>query len=73
MPDRHLAGERLKLLLVEDLGDEPHVAEHRQPASLRDGDPGRLLAAMLEREEREVREPRHVTLDRADPEDAAHR
>ena len=58
--DRDLAGQRLELLLVEDLGDEPHVAEHRQPASLRDGDPRGLLAAVLQREEREVREPRDV-------------
>ena len=31
--DRDLAGERLQLLLVEDLGDEAHVAEHRQPST----------------------------------------
>ena len=72
MADRDLAGERLELLLVEDLGDEPHVAQHRQPPALRDGDPGRLLATMLQGEEREVREPRHVALDRPDTEDAAH-
>ena len=73
VPDGDLAGERLELLLVEDLGYESHVAEHRQSASLRDRDPGRLLPAMLQSEEREIREPRHVTLDRTDAEDAAHR
>ena len=29
--DRDLAGERRELLLVEDLGDEAHVAQHGQP------------------------------------------
>ncbi len=70
--DRDLTGERLQLLLVEHLGDEPHVAEHRQATALRDGDPGRLLPAVLQREEGEVREPRHIAVDRADAEDAAH-
>ena len=37
-----------------------------------DGDAGRLLAAVLEREQAEVRETRHVPLLRADAEDAAH-
>ena len=72
VPDRDLAGQRLQLLLVEDLGHEPHVAQHGEPAALGDGDPGRLLAAVLQREEGEVREPRHVALDRPDAEDAAH-
>ena len=35
------------------------------------GDPGRLLAAVLEREQREVREPGDVVSGRVDPEDAA--
>ena len=65
-------GSACELLLVEDLRDEPHVAEHREPATLGDGDPGRLLAAVLQREEGEVREPRDVALDRPDSEDAAH-
>ena len=34
--------------------------------------PGLLLPAVLEREEGEVREPRHIALDRPDSEDAAH-
>ena len=72
VPDRDVARERLQLLLVEHLGDEAHVAEHRQPAAVGDRDPRRLLAPVLEREEAEVREPRHVALGRADAEDAAH-
>ena len=72
VPDRDLAGERLQLLLVEDLSHEPHVAQDGQPPSLGDGDPGRLLAAVLQCEEGEIREPRHIALDRPDSEDAAH-
>ncbi len=73
MPDRDLALERLQLLLVEDLRDEPHLADDGHAAPVRDRDPGRLLAAVLEREEAEVGEPRHIALDRPDPEDTAHR
>ena len=72
VPDRDIAGERLQLLLVEDLRDEAHVAEHGQPAAVGDRDPRRLLAAVLEREEAEVAEPRDVALGGADAEDAAH-
>ena len=60
--DRGVAVEAAELLLVEDLRDEAHVAEDRQPPAVRDGDPGRLLAAMLEREEPEVRDARDVAL-----------
>ena len=48
--DRELAGEAVQLLLVEHLRDEPEVAQHGQPAALGHGDPGRLLAAVLERD-----------------------
>ena len=58
--DRDLAAEAVKLLLVEHLRDEPEVAHPRQPAVLGDRDPRRLLAAVLEREEAEVREARDV-------------
>ena len=61
-----------ELLLVEDLRDEPEVAQRRQPALLGDGDARRLLAAVLEREEPEVREPRDVAVGCVDAEDAAH-
>jgi len=70
--DRDLAGECLQLLLVEDLRDETHVAQHGQPAAVGDRDPCGLLATVLKREEPEVREPSHVALGRADTEDAAH-
>ena len=70
--DRDLAAQAAELLLVEDLGDEPEVAQRRQAPVLGDRDPRRLLAAMLQREEAEVREPRDVAVGCVDAEDAAH-
>ena len=49
-----VAVQAAQLLLVEDLRHEPHVAQRGQPAVVGDGDPGRLLAAVLEREQAEV-------------------
>ena len=63
--------ERLQLLLVEDLGDEAEVAQGRDVAALAGRDPGRLLAAVLERVEAEVGEPRDVVSGRVDAEHAA--
>ena len=60
--DRGVAVQAAQLLLVEDLRDEAHVAQHRQPAVVGDGDPGRLLAAVLQREEAEVGDARDVAL-----------
>ncbi len=54
--DRNLAGQRLQLLLVEDVRDEPHLAQDRETTLVGHRDPGRLLAAVLEREQPEVRE-----------------
>jgi len=70
--DRDLAGEPAQLLLAEDLGDETHVAKCGDAAFVRDGDPGRLLAAVLQREEPEVREPGDVAVGCVDAEDPAH-
>jgi hypothetical protein len=58
--DRDLAVEAAELLLGEDLRDEPEIPQDRQPAAVRDGDAGGLLAAVLEREEAEVRDARDV-------------
>ncbi len=62
MADRGVALEAAEVLLVEDLRDEAHVAEHREPALVGGRDARRLLAAMLQREEAEVRDARDVTL-----------
>ena len=72
VPDRDLPAQSVQLLLVEHLRDEAEVAQRRQAALLRDGDPRRLLAAVLQREEAEIREPRDVALRRVHAEDAAH-
>ena len=69
--DRHVAGQRPQLLLVEDLGDEAGVAQGRDVAALAGGDPGRLLAAVLERVEAEVGEAGDVVPGRVYAEDAA--
>ena len=69
--DRHVALERLQLLLVEDLGDEAGVAQRGDVAALAGGDPGRLLAAMLKRVEAEVGEPGDVVPGRVYAEHAA--
>ncbi len=70
--DRDLARKRLELLLVEHVGDEAHLAEHGEMATVRDRDPRRLLAAVLKREQPEVRETRDVPLLGADAEDSTH-
>ena len=71
VPDRHVAGERPQAALVEDLGDQAEVALGGDVAALAGRDAGRFLAAVLEREEREVGEPGDVVLGRVDAEDAA--
>ena len=63
--------QRAQLLLVEDLVDEALVAHGHDAAVLRGGDAGRLLPAVLERVEREVRQPGDVVPGRVDAEDAA--
>src|SRR6266542_3706001 len=70
--DRDLAVEAAQLLLVEDLGDEAHVAQRGQATVVGDGDPRRLLAAVLEGEEAEVGDAGDVPLGRVDAEEAAH-
>ena len=70
--DRHVADQRAQHVLVEHLRDEALVADRHDRAAARGGrDPGRLLAAVLEREQGEVREPGDVVLGRVDAEDAA--
>jgi hypothetical protein len=70
--DGRIAAQAVELLLVEDLRDEAHVAEHGQPALVGDGDSGRFLAAVLEREEPEEGDARDVALRGADAEHSAH-
>ena len=72
MADREIAVQSAQLLLVEDLRHEPHVAQRGEPAFVGDRDAGRLLAAMLEREQSEVGQACDVALGRPDSEQAAH-
>src|SRR5581483_3806194 len=60
-----------QLLLVEDLGDEAGVAQGGDVAALAGGDPGRLLAAVLQRVEAEVGEAADVVARRVDAEHPA--
>ena len=72
MRDRRVALKAAQRLLAEDLRDKAHVAERRQSPAVRDRDARRLLAAVLQREEAEVREPRDVAVRSTDAEHAAH-
>ena len=69
--DRHVPLQGTQPLLVEHLRDQPLVAHRHDVAALRGRDPGRLLATVLEREQREVGEPRDLVPGGTDPEDAA--
>ncbi len=72
MADRGAARKRLQLALVEDLGDEAHVAHREHAAAVGDGDARALLAAVLQRVEREIGEAGDIATGRVDAEDAAH-
>ena len=51
--DAEVAGKRGECRLMEHLGDEPHVLEDGDGLTVRGGDPGALLPAMLEGEKAE--------------------
>ena len=72
VPDRELALQARQAPLVEHLRHEAQVAQRRQPPVLADRDARRLLAAVLQRVEPEVGEPRHVALRGAHSEHTAH-
>ena len=72
MADRRVTLQAAQLLFGEDLGDEAHVSQHGETTLVRDGDSGRLLPAMLQREQAEVRDARYVTVWCTNAEDAAH-
>ena len=69
--DRHVAVEGAELLLVEHLGDQAGVAQRGDVAAFAGRDPGRLLTAVLQRVEREVRELRDLAVGRVHAEDPA--
>ena len=70
--DGQVAAQRAQVVLLEDLRDEAERALRDDgAAAVGRGDARRLLAAVLERVQGEVREARDVVLGGEDPEDAA--
>ena len=70
--DRELAGERAQVVLGEHLADEPELAARDDvPAAVGRGDARGLLAAVLERVQREVRQTRHLVTGRVQSEHSA--
>ncbi len=72
MADRDLSLEPAQVLLVEDLGDEAHVPQDGESPAIGHRDAGRLLPAVLKREEPEERDACDVAVRGANAEDAAH-
>ena len=68
--DREMALERREPALVEDLGDQAHVLDDRDRLAVAHRDAGRLLAAVLERVEPEVRQMGDRLAGRIHAEDA---
>ena len=70
--DGDVAAQRAQLLLVEDLVDEPELAQgHDVPVHVGGGDAGRFLTTVLEGVEREVGQSRDVVAGGVDPEHSA--
>ena len=72
MGDGEVAAQRWQAPLVEDLGDHAQVLVDHHALAVADGHAGRLLAAMLEGEERERGQPGRLLAGRVDADDAAH-
>jgi hypothetical protein len=69
--DGDVAGQGVQRGLVEDLRDQAHVLVDEDLPPVADGDPGRLLAAVLQRVQAEVGELGHLFAGGPHPEDAA--
>ncbi len=70
MADGQVAFEGCERPAVEHLGDETHVLDDGDGLAVAHRDAGRLLTAVLQREEPQVREVRHLLARGVDPEDA---
>jgi hypothetical protein len=70
VPDRQVALQRAQARFVEHLRHQAHVFVERDPPPVRDGDPGALLAAVLQGVQPEKRQTRYVFIWRVDPENA---
>ena len=71
MTDRDVSGHCGQRLLVEHLADQPEILEHQHLRSVRDGDTGRFLSAVLQCVEAVVGEFRDFFAGSPDAEDAA--
>ncbi|GAC1571796.1 MAG: hypothetical protein NVS3B7_02170 [Candidatus Elarobacter sp.] len=71
MADRDVAAETAEDLLVEDAGDQPHLAMAVDAHPVADGEAGALLAAVLERVQPEIRKPGDVVARCVKARDAA--
>ena len=71
VPDRDEAAQPAQDRFVERAGDQPHLAVAVDAAAVADREPGALLAAVLQRVEPEVSEPRDVFARRVDSGDPA--
>ena len=69
--DGDVAAQLGDVVLVEDLRHKAHLLVHVDVASVTDGDPRRLLTAVLQRVEPEIREVGDVLAGVEDAEDAA--
>src|SRR6185312_3992752 len=71
VPDRDVAAQAVERRLVEDLGDQAEVLVDDERRTVADGDPGRLLAAVLQGVEAVVGELGDVLAGSPDAEHAA--
>ena len=66
-----LAGHGREIGVGKDLRDKAEVLAHENRLAVADRDAGRVLAAMLQRVQREVGHARHIVAGSPDAEDAA--
>ena len=71
MPQRHVALQAAENLFVENAGDEPHLAMAVDRDAVADRETRALLAAVLQRVQAEVCQPRDVFAGRVDSGDPA--
>jgi hypothetical protein len=70
--DRERTAQARQTALVEDLGDEAQFLVQHQLLAIADGDTGRFLAAMLQREHAECGHSGGICAGHHRAEDAAH-
>ena len=71
MADGHVAGQRVEVALLEDAGDQAEVLGDRDRLVVADSNTGRLLAAVLQRVQPEVRQTGDVLAGCVDAKNSA--